>query len=259
MVTDGQPGRPVTPARYAVRISHHRRDPLDYGFSQRSVSWLIDLAEVPVLPRGLRWLCRFASQDHLGDPEASLQANLRRFLAEHGVATPSRILMLANPRVLGYVFNPLSVFYCYDRQGRLAHTVAEVRNTYGGRHCYLLDIDEAGQAETAKQFYVSPFYPVEGSYRMRMPEPAERVSVTITLHREGERPFSAVLTGSRQGGRSGLISALRSPLATRAVMFGIRRHGVALYLKGLRPYPRTAGSENAADRQARSCARSETR
>lgn len=258
-MTDRPAARPVTPARYAVRISHRRRDPLDYGFSQRSVSWLIDLAEVPSLPPGLRWLCRFASQDHLGDPYASMHENLCRFLAEHGVARPSRILMLANPRVLGYVFNPLSVFYCYDQQGRLAHTVAEVRNTYGGRHCYLLDTDEAGRAETAKQFYVSPFYPVEGGYTMRMPEPGAEVSVTVTLHRTGERPFSAVLTGTRQGGRRRLISALASPLATRAVMFGIRRHGVALYLKGLRPYPRTAGSENAAGRQERSSARSDAR
>jgi DUF1365 family protein len=259
VVTDRPAAPPVTPARYAVRISHRRRDPLDYAFSQRSVSWLIDLAEVPALPRGLRWLCRFASQDHLGDPHASLHANLCRFLDEHGVATPSRILMLANPRVLGYVFNPLSVFYCYDQQGRLAHTVAEVRNTYGGRHCYLLDTDGAGRAETAKRFYVSPFYPVDGSYTMRMPEPGARVAVTVTLHRSGERPFSAVLTGSRRGTRSRLVSALASPLATRAVMFGIRRHGIALYLKGLRPYPRTAGSENATCRQERSSARSDAR
>ncbi|HJQ01446.1 MAG TPA: DUF1365 domain-containing protein [Jatrophihabitans sp.] len=256
----GQPiDRPVTPARYAVRISHRRRDPLDYGFSQRSVSWLVDLAELPSLPPGLRWLCRFAGEDHLGDPRAGLHENVCGFLAEHGVTTPSRILMLANPRVLGYVFNPLSVFYCYDQQGRLAHTVAEVRNTYGGRHCYLLETDQAGQAETAKRFYVSPFYPVDGSYTMRMPEPGAQISVTVTLHRSGERPFTAVLTGDRQGGRSRLISALASPLATRAVMFGIRRHGIALYLKGLRTYPRTAGSENAAGRQERSSARSDAR
>ncbi|HEX4727587.1 MAG TPA: DUF1365 domain-containing protein [Jatrophihabitans sp.] len=237
---------PITPARYAVRISHRRRDPVDYGFSQRSVSWLVDLAELPSLPRGLRWLCRFASQDHLGDPYAGLQDNLHRFLAEHDVPRPSRILMLANPRVLGYVFNPLSVFYCYDRQGRLSHTVAEVRNTYGGRHSYLLRTDQAGRAETSKQFYVSPFYPVDGDYTMRLPEPGAELTVTVTLHREGERPFSASMVGRRHGGRSRLISALASPLATRAVMFGIRRHGITLYLKGLRPYPRTGRSETTA-------------
>jgi DUF1365 family protein len=244
--TEARPARlgPITPARYAVRVSHRRRDPVDYGFSQRSMSWLIDLAEVPSLPRGLRWLCRFASQDHLGDPYASLQDNLHRFLAEHGVARPSKILMLANPRVLGYVFNPLTVFYCYDRRGHLSHTVAEVRNTYGGRHNYLLQTDQAGRAETSKQFYVSPFYPVDGDYTMRLPEPGAELTVTVTLHREGERPFSASMVGRRHGSRSRLISALASPLATRAVMLGIRRHGIALYLKGLRPYPRTGRSEN---------------
>ncbi|MEO9240593.1 MAG: DUF1365 domain-containing protein [Jatrophihabitantaceae bacterium] len=229
---------PATPACYQVKVSHRRRDPVDYGFSQRSATWLIDLADVPSLPRGLRWLCSFRSADHLGDRQISLRQNLNRFLAQQQVAEPSRILMLANPRVLGYVFNPLTVFYCYDRQGRLAHTVAEVRNTYGGRHSYLLSTDEQGRADTDKAFYVSPFYPVDGHYSMRLAEPGADLAVTVTLNRIGERPFSAVMTGHRRGQRSSLWRALASPLTTRAVMFGIKRHGIALYFKGLRPYPR---------------------
>lgn len=235
------PVRPVTgcPARYDVRISHRRRDPLEYGFEQRSSTWLIDLDQVPTLPRGLRWLCRFAAADHLGSSEHSLRANLDAFLAEHGLERPSKILMLANPRVLGYVFNPLSVFYCYDTDGQLAHTVAEVRNTYGGRHSYLLSTDDRGTARTEKLFYVSPFYPVDGEYTMRLPEPGAELTVTVTLRRDDDRPFTAVLTGHRSGPvPASLWSALRTPLATRAVMVGIRRHGITLYVKGLRPLPR---------------------
>lgn len=229
----------MTPARYDVQISHRRRDPLEYGFEQRSSTWLVDLDQVPALPRGLGWLCRFGAADHLGNSEHGLRANLDALLAEHGLERPSKILMLANPRVLGYVFNPLSVFYCYDADDRLAHTVAEVRNTYGGRHSYLLNTDELGAARTEKQFYVSPFYPVDGEYTMRLPQPGTELTVTITLRRDGDRPFTAVLTGHRSGAvPASLWSALRTPLATRAVMFGIRRHGITLYAKGLRPLPR---------------------
>jgi len=229
----------VAPARYDVWISHRRRDPVDYGFGQRSVAWLVDLDALPRLPGGLGWLCRFRAADHrlaAGPPAESLRADVDRFLAGHGLPRQSRILMLANPRVLGYVFNPLTVFYCYDSHGELRHAVAEVRNTYGGRHSYLLRVDEAGQAETDKQFYVSPFYPVDGRYTMRLPEPGAELTVAVTLHRDGDRPFTAVLAGRRAGDRpASLWAALRTPLATRAVMLGIRRHGIALYLKGLRP------------------------
>lgn len=243
----------ATPARYDVWIRHQRRDPVEYGFARRGSSWLIDLDAVPRLPRRLGWLCRFSVADHQltgeGPPAPSLRAELDGFLAGHGVPRPSRVRMLASPRVLGYVFNPLSVFYCYDSDDVLRHAVAEVRNTYGGRHSYLLQLDESGRASVDKRFYVSPFYPVDGRYTMRLPEPGAELSVTVTLHRGQDRPFSAVLTGRRTGGRpASLWAALRTPLATRAVMYGIRRHGITLYIKGLRPFPRTSG--NAQDNHA---------
>jgi len=230
------------PARYAVTIGHRRRDPIDYGFHRRASTWLVDLDQLPALPRGLRRLCRFDSADHLGDPDRTLRANVDAYLAGHGVARPARVLMLANPRLLGYVFNPLSVFYCYDGAGRLGQVVAEVHNTYGDRHRYLVEPDGTGRARTQKQFYVSPFYPVDGEYTMRFPEPADRLAVTVTLHRPGDRPFAATMTGSRRPGPSSLWRALASPLSSRAVMAGIRRHGITLYLKGLRPYPRSAST-----------------
>ncbi len=242
----------ATPARYNVWIRHQRRDPVRYGFARRGSTWLIDLDAVPRLPRGLGWLCRFSPSDHrLGDgpPAPSLRAEVDRFLAGHGAPRPATVRMLANPRVLGYVFNPLTVFYCYDRDGLLRHAVAEVRNTYGGRHSYLLRLDSAGRAGVDKRFYVSPFYPVDGRYEMRLPEPGAELTVAVTLHRERDRPFSAVLTGRRVGDRpASLWTALRSPLATRAVMYGIRRHGIALYLKGLRPFPRPSGGARSASR-----------
>ena len=233
---------PATPACYDVRITHHRRDPLDYRFSNTARTWLVDLDALPRLPRGLGRLCRFDPRDYLPDgvaharPEA-IRTNLDRWLAEHAVPRPARVLMLAGPRVLGYVFNPLSVFYCYTSGGKLEHLVAEVRNTYGGRHRYLLHPDPQRRAEVDKVFYVSPFHPVDGHYEIHLPEPGDRLAVTVTLHRPGAAAFSAVMTGDRRPSTS-LWSALRTPLATRAVMFHIRRHGIRLYAKGLRPVPR---------------------
>jgi uncharacterized protein len=232
----------VTSACYDVEISHRRSEPFSYGFTFRSRIWLIDLDEVPALPAGLGWLCRFEAADHSDRGGRTLRGLLEEWLAEHGIAAPERILMLGNPRVLGYVFNPLTVFYCLDARGVVSHLVAEVRNTYGGRHRYLLRPGADGTAHADKAFYVSPFYPVEGTYQLRLPLPAERLLVQIRLQRPGERPFTAVLTGARRSGRPRLWTALRTPLASRLVMLAIKRHGIALYLKGLRPVSRTTSA-----------------
>jgi uncharacterized protein len=232
----------VNAACYDVRISHHRHYPVDHSVRIRSRLWLVDLDEIPALPRGFGWLCRFDSADHLDRADQldpcwrPLRDSLTDWLAERAVPRPARILMLANPRVLGYVFNPLSVFYCLDAAGLLTHVVAEVRNTYGGRHRYLLLPDADGAAQVEKAFYVSPFYPVDGYYRLRLPLPHERLLVSVALHRPGERPFTAVVTGNRRPAR--LWTALRTPLATRAIMFAIKGHGITLYAKGLRPHSR---------------------
>ena len=94
----------------------------------------------------------------------------KRFLAARGVDLGGgRVTMLAQARVFGYVFNPLTVYWCHRPDGTLACVVAEVHNTYRQRHAYLLA--RRSGAEVPKQFYVSPFYPVDGRYRMSLPEP----------------------------------------------------------------------------------------
>ena len=148
--------------------------------------------------------------------------------------------MLAHARVLGHVFNPLTVYWCHRPSGALECVVAEVHNTYGQRHCYLLHTDQAGRADTAKEFYVSPFFPVDGWYRMALPEPGERLAVTITLHRPDGSTFAASVRGRRRPATAaGLLrSAVRHPASTAAVSGRIRWQGVRLYARGLRPRPR---------------------
>jgi DUF1365 family protein len=224
---------------YDVEIGHLRPEPMRYGFTNRIRSWLVDLSAPPSLPRGFRWLANFSAADHLGPGDCSIRENVERYLHKNGIdVRGGQVLMLAQPRVLGYAFNPLSLHWCHYPDGTLAAVIAEVHNTYGERHCYLIHPDEAGRASAQKAFYVSPFYPVEGRYQMSVPEPGETLSVTMTLHRTEARPFVASMRGRRQPRRRGLLYALRTPLATRAVMFHIKRHGITLYVKGLRPSPR---------------------
>lgn len=224
-------------ARYDVVVRHQRHEPVRYGIRSRQAAWLVDLDEVPRLPVGLRWLAGFHSADHLGDPARTMRQNIDAWLAESGVARPARVRMLAQPRVLGHAFDPLTVYWCHDGDGTVSHVVAEVRNTYGGRHCYLLEPDADGRAETDKAFYVSPFHPVDGRYALHLPEPDDTLTIVVTLHRPGVAPFTATMTGTRAADASLWRAPLR-PWRTRGVSAAIRWHGLRLYAKGLRPFPR---------------------
>jgi DUF1365 family protein len=232
---------------YDVYITHIRADQVRHRVRHRSYQWFVDLDDLPRLPRALRVLARFEASDHFGDPRRSIRDNVDALLAGRGIdLRGGRTTMLANARSLGYVFNPLSLFWCHDQDGALTCVIAEVHNTYGGAHCYVLQPDDAGRAVTEKQLYVSPFYPVDGYYRMSLPEPTERLALTVTLHRPGDVPFVASVRGVRRG--AGTAAALRAvlqhPLETYRIRANISRHGVALWRKGLRVQPRTDSQRN---------------
>ena len=230
---------PTRARLYECRISHARTVPLRNVFSYGTYLWLVDLDRLP-RPGPLT---RFGARDHLGDPGRSIRENLDRFLAARGVDLGGgRVLMLAHARVLGYVFNPLTVYWCHRADGTLACVVAEVHNTYGERHAYLLRTDERGRAEVPKQFYVSPFYPVDGRYRMSLPEPGDRLALTVTLGRPSGETFSASVHGRAVPAtrRALAAAALRHPWSTAVVTARIRWQGTKLYLRGLRPVPRPA-------------------
>ncbi|WP_330315767.1 DUF1365 domain-containing protein [Streptomyces platensis] len=238
---DGPATGTHTPALYACLVSHARTAPLRYSLRHRTYLWLIDLDHPPRLPAVLRPLARFDPRDHFGGTAPSIRAGLERFLTGRGVRLDGgQVLMLAHARVLGHVFNPLTLYWCHDPHGAPVCVVAEVHNTYGERHCYLLHTDAQGRAEVAKDFYVSPFFPVDGAYRMRLPAPAGRLDLTVQLRRGATRPFTATVRGTRQPATAGrlLAAALRHPWSTAAVSLGIRRHGIALFLRRLPVRPR---------------------
>ncbi|MCH0542111.1 DUF1365 domain-containing protein [Streptomyces sp. MUM 203J] len=231
------------PALYECVIVHTRRAPVRYGLRHRTYLWYVDLDRMPHLPRHLRALARFDPRDHFGGTAPSLREGLDRYLAAHGVDLHGgRVVMLAHARVLGYVFNPLTVYWCHDPADALVCVVAEVHNTYGQRHCYLLRPDDDGRAHVPKEFYVSPFHPVDGSYDMYLPPPGDRLALTVRLHRpeDGGRPFTAAVRGRRRPATpSGLLrAAIRHPWSTAAVSAAIRWHGIRLRLRGLPVRPR---------------------
>ena len=137
---------PVLPAIVDGFVAHRRRGPIGHEFRHRVYQWLVDLDHLPRPPWYLRPVAGFDARDHLGGtgPDASgdIKRNVERFLAQRGVdlGAGGRIVMLANARVFGHVFDPLTVFWCFGTDRDLRCVVAEVHNTYGERHAYLLTL-----------------------------------------------------------------------------------------------------------------------
>ena len=227
---------PVTPALYEVTIGHSRRGRVRNSFRYRSYMWLVNYDDLaggrPLMPGPLRHLARLDPGDHL---------DIRAELDRTGLRA-ARIVTLTNARTLGYVFNPISVHWCYDDAGVLVAHVAEVHNTYGGRHAYVVPASRRRpeEVEVPKSMYVSPFYPVDGSYRMRISPPGPTLSVSVVLERPGAEPFRAGLAGRRRPATVPAVLALAvrrpvAPLWNRAL---IQWQGIRLWLKGLEVQPR---------------------
>ena len=220
---------------YTGTVMHARTTPAENVFSYGVCFFVLDLDEVPALDRQLRlfgWnrpnLVTLRDADHI---------DVRAYLADHGIEA-DRILLLTNLRVLGYVFNPVSFYYCY-RDGGLACIVAEVSNTFGERLPYLLSPDNQVPDERRfsyehdKRLHVSPFFSLEQGYRWWFTEPGDEVHVRIDLSEDGGRPFHATLHGRRQElTNASLARALvRYPLMPQRVISLIHLQAVKLWLK----------------------------
>lgn len=215
------------PALYEVDVAHTRRAPITNHFDYKASYWLVDYDRLPRRRGVVGRLASFEKTDH---------CDVRATLAEHGVAA-EHILMLAMARTLGYVFNPISVFWCYDERGSRVAVLVEVHNTYGGRHVYFLRPDEAGRSTVEKAMYVSPFYPVDGRYDIRVGDPTSSISVSVTMRRESEPPFVATLRGDQCA--VNLRSVIRASLGRSALRVSllIRWQAVRLWARGLKVQP----------------------
>ncbi|QFU87974.1 hypothetical protein YIM_13940 [Amycolatopsis sp. YIM 10] len=225
----------MTAALYDATVAHVRRIDPPLSFTHRVYLWLVDLDRTPRLPRWLRPFARFDGRDHfVQDEPGTIREKLDAWLADRGVdLRGGRVVMLAGARVLGYVFNPITLYWCHRPDGELACVVAEVHNTYRGRHAYLLHPDARGRASAAKEFYVSPFQTGDGEYRMRVPEPDSLLSVSVALRQAGSTPLTATLRGVRRAAGAGDLvrMLLARPFVPQRVTALIRKHGVALWLR----------------------------
>lgn len=239
---------PTLPALVVGQVHHTRHRPLVHSFTHRTYQWLVDLDAMPRLPRWLRPFATFRGEDHLsGEPGIEvLRANVLRLLDRDGVDTTdvTRVVMLANARVLGHTFDPMSAFWCFAADGSLRAVLVEVHNTYGGRHAYVLRPDATGRADTAKEFYVSPFNDVEGDYAIRFHLGPGRVGVAIRLLVGDEPLVTASVTGAPEPATTPAIvrTVARHPLMTQRVSGLIRVHGIWLWLRRLPVRPRPATS-----------------
>ena len=216
----------VEPGLFRTTITHTRRTPFKRTFEHRSHLWLVDLDDLPKASR----VASFEARDHLGSPDATIRANVEALLAAHGTDLDGgRILMAANPRSLGYSFNPISVFWCFDAAGSQQAVVVEVHNTYGDRHAYVVHPDGQGRARTDKAMYVSPFHGVDGHYEIAVPIPGDRIDVTVTLHTSDGQPFSARVSGERVDAPA----AWRNAGAALRGSALIRMHGIWLWARSL--------------------------
>jgi DUF1365 family protein len=232
----------ASPASTRALVHHRRHRPFGYEFSHRTTMWLVDVAHPnAAFPRWLRPLASIRAEDHLGEGDQPLPAKVAAVVAGHGLPwTAYRVLMLTNARSLGYVFDPLTTYFCLDATGRLEGVLAEVHNTYGERHCYPLSVED-GRSTADKTFYVSPFLAVEGRYdiRTRLTDGAVAVAISLTSP-AGERLFTASVHGDLRAtsARRSWRRVVANPVPSQRVSALIRWHGVRLWLRRLPVTPR---------------------
>ena len=247
-------------------LRHRRFTPVAHTFTFPLFMALVDIDRVPHLMRRSRltshnrwnW-ASFDDRDHLGDANRPLRERLVLDAARHGIELPTgAIFLLTHLRYLGYCFNPVSFFYCFDRTQQLRVVLAEVRNTFGGTHNYWLRPDPASRtfrAATPKSLYVSPFMPVDLEYTFAFTPPAGRLVAHMETCQRGSVGFDATLSLERRPWNAAEIRRVlvRYPAMTMRVMAEIHGEALKLWWKGVPVVPRVT-ADGVGERTARAAA-----
>ena len=246
----------MEPAIYCGTIRHRRFEPVRHEFTYPLFMTFLNVDRIPELMKvspfaaynRFNW-ASFHEQDHFGDPALPLRQRLIADAARQGIRLPDGpIFLLTHLRYLGYNFNPISLFYCYDREGRVDTILAEVNSTFGETHNYWLSaanqLAPGDQSHRCpKAIHVSPFMSMELDYRFVLPPPGERLVAHMNTM-EGEHcSFDATLRLRRQAwSAASLHRALRRfPWVTAKVIAAIHWEALRLYIKKAPVYTRPAG------------------
>ena len=233
-------------ALYTGSVIHRRLRPRLHRLRYRLFWLLLDLDEIDGLASRLRLFSRnrfnlFSFHDRdLGDGDRAVLADtVRRRLDAAGLAgAGERISVLTMPRILGYAFNPISIFFCRDGGDHLRAIVYEVHNTFGERHSYVLPAEGDGPVShgTAKTFHVSPFLGMDMRYAFRVQPPGARVSVAIRGEDDAGPLIVAALAGERRPLSDGMLLRMLAtyPLMTLKVTAGIHWHALRMLVRGFR-------------------------
>lgn len=238
-------------AIYEGRVRHRRYQPVGHIFSYRLFMMYVDLDELPTLFEN-RWcwsvdrtnLASFKRTDHVGDPHTPLDESIRQLVeARTGNRPTGPIRLLTHLRYFGYVFNPVSFYFCYDRSDEHVDTiVAEITNTpWGERHCYVLGPEDNRARGRRKRyrldkvFHISPFIDMDVAYDWRFTEPTSQLAIHMENLREGKPFFDATMKLERReiSGAALARVLVQYPMMTAKVIAAIHWQALKLWAKGV--------------------------
>lgn len=247
---------PAASCLYECTVMHRRLHPKRHEFVYRIFLFLIDLNEIPALTQNVPILSHnepnlysLHDKDYFQFHSRGLRANLETFLLTQNITTrPSRIRLLTLPRLLGYTFNPISIFFCFDEHGHPLTSVVQVGNTFGELKPYLVPLTTEGNAfhiRVPKNYYVSPFSPLDLAFDFHFQIPDERLHIAIDDYQGEEKILISTLTGRQIDLCTQELTrlSLAFPLVTLRIIFLIHWEALRLWLKGI-PYHLKESSPN---------------
>jgi len=244
---------------YFGNVMHARLKPRLHRFNYRIFSLVIDIdryeeaEKQSILFRVNKpSLVSFQEKDHGPRDGSSLREHVNKLLQEGDVEKPAKILLWCNPRILGYTFNPLSIYFCYDSADNIIALVYQVNNTFGESHSYVAGVDRNRSHSPSirnsanKCFYVSPFLDMDLRYDFRIQPPAEALKIRILEHDKEGPILSATFAGKRRALNAGnLVKGIFKTVGlTWKIMGGIHFEAFILWLKGMKLHKRPAPPEN---------------
>ena len=237
----------MTSSIYNGTVIHKRFKPKEHFFKYSVFSFLIDLAELNHLNKKIKFfsynkfnLLSFYEKDHGNRDGSSLIKWVKKNLNDNNINSEDvNIKLLCYPRILGYVFNPLSVFYIYNIYGKLICILYEVKNTFGEQHTYIFKVEgdkNLYQHNCSKKFHVSPFIEMNCKYFFRLLKPGEKISVIIDQYQADEKILYASQDGKRVDFNSKELikSYIKHPLMTFKIISAIHFEAFKLWIKGIK-------------------------